>query len=165
MNALTRHAGVAAVIAIVAATVIAAPCSQRVVGPASDSAKYGLGPEMTEYMTFIEAEIAELTHLRDEGDVGAADYRISRDRLDVTREAAIRIARTRSEDRVPDLYVLVDSELTQILPAGAAALRGKKVGDIVGGEFIFHGRIRRQKTFNILERTGNIRRASPYSPD
>jgi hypothetical protein len=112
-------------------------------------------------MTFLDAELAELTHLHDAGDVPPADFRISRDRLAATREAALRIARARHEDRVPDLYVLVDKELTQILPAGAAAIRGRKVGDRVGDDFIFHGRIRKSVSFNILERTGGIPRAAP----
>ena len=148
--------------------VLAAVCSsstaegQRRTMVASHDASGDLGPEMTEFMTFLDAELAELTHLHEAGDVPAADFRVSRDRLAATREAALRIARARNDDRVPDLYVLVDKELTQILPSGAAAIRGKKPGDRVGDDFIFHGRIRRSVSFNILERTGGIPRAAPY---
>lgn len=116
---------------------------------------------MTEYMTFLDAELAELTHLHDAGDVSASDFRLSRDRLAATREAATRIALARGEDRVPELYILADNELTQILPTGAAALRGKKSGDRIGNDFLFHGRIRRSASFNVLERTGGILRATP----
>lgn len=161
MRNWTHFLGTVAFAAIVA---VSATARQSPSVDASDSAKYALGPEMTEYMTFLDAELAELSHLHEVGEVSAKDFRLSRDRLDATREAAIRLARSRDEDRVPDLYLLVDRELTQILPAGVSAVRGKKVGDAVGDDFIFHGRIRRSVSFNILERTGNIRRASPYSP-
>ncbi len=150
-----------AILTIAVACAVPAAGGQRRSAVAPHDAGGDLGPEMTEFMTFLDAELAELTHLHDAGDVPAADFRVSRDRLAATREAAIRIARARNDDRVPDLYVLVDKELTQILPSGAAAIRGKKAGDRVGDDFIFHGRIRRSVSFNILERTGGIPRAAP----
>lgn len=150
------------ILTMVIASAVAAAGGQRQTLAASHDAIGDLGPEMTEFMTFLDAELAELTHLHEAGDVPAADFRLSRDRLAATREAALRIARARNDDRVPDLYVLVDKELTQILPAGVAAIRGKKAGDRVGDDFVFHGRIRRSVSFNILERTGGIPRAAPY---
>jgi hypothetical protein len=114
----------------------------------------GLGPEMTAYIGFIEAEQAELQHLFEEGEVPADEYRVARDRLAATLEAALRVGRSRDEDIVPDLYVLREAELTQILPTGTAALRGKRAGDQVDESWIFHGKIRKREVFYILERTG-----------
>ena len=139
-----------------------AAAAQRQAPEESATATGDLGPEMTEFLTFLDAELAELLHLHEAGEVPAADFRMSRDRLSVTREAALRIARSRNDDHVPDLYVLADSELKQILPTGVAAIRGKKAGDRVDADFVFHGRIRRRVSFNILERTAGIKRATPY---
>ena len=150
------------ILAVALACQVSVADAQRRAQPETESDREALGPEMNEFMTFLDAEVAELTHLFEVGEVPPADFRRSRDRLAATREAAIRIARTRDDDRVPDLYVLMDAELTQILPTGTAAIRGKKAGDRVGDDFIFHGRIRRSSTFNVLERIGNIRRATPY---
>jgi len=145
--------------------VFAVPADAKVPRHASESGsgdETDLGPEITEYLTFLDAEVAELTHLYEVGEVPASDFHFSRNRLAVTRDATIRIAVRRKDDRVPDLYVLTDAELTQILPAGAAALRGKRTGDRVGEDFVYHGRIRRGAFFNVLERTGGIGRARPY---
>jgi hypothetical protein len=114
----------------------------------------GLGPEMTAYIGFIEAEQAELQHLFDEGEVPADEYRVAKDRLAATLEAALRVGRSRDEDVVPDLYVLRETELTQVLPTGTAALKGKRPGDHVDESWIFHGKIRKREVFYILERTG-----------
>lgn len=114
----------------------------------------GLGPEMTAYIGFIEAEQSELQHLFEEGEVPADEYRVTRDRLAATLEAALRVGRSRDEDIVPDLYVLREAELTQVLPTGTVALRGKRAGDHVDESWIFHGKIRKREVFYILERTG-----------
>src|SRR3954471_17684588 len=68
-----------------------------------------LGPEMQAYMGFLDAEEAELKHLFDVGEVPPSDFRLSRDRLLATREAALRVERPRGDDIVPDLYILVES--------------------------------------------------------
>ena len=119
-----------------------------------------LGPEMLAYMGFIDGEEAELKHLFDVGEVPASDYRVSRDRLAVMREAALRIARTRDEDVVPDLYILRDSELTQVLPTGVAAVRGKRAGTMIDDVWMYHGTIRRGEVFHVLERTAALGRAT-----
>jgi hypothetical protein len=117
-----------------------------------------LGPEMRAYMGYIAAEEAELKHLFDVGEVPPGDYRLSRDRLVVTREAALRVARARDDDVVPDLYILVESELTQVLPTGIEAIRGKQPGSKIDDNWMYHGKIRRGEVFYILERTGGIGR-------
>lgn len=151
-----------AVLAVFAGAAAPFEAAQRRGSEALETETSSLGPAMTEYMTFLDAEVAELTHLHDVGDVSVIDFRLSRNRLDATRDAALRISRTRKEDRVPELYILMDSELTQLFPSGAAAIRGKKAGDVVGDDFIYQGRIRKGVSFNILERVGSIPRATPY---
>lgn len=121
-----------------------------------------LGPEMHAYMGFIDAEEAELQHLYDVGEVPEADYRVSKDRLVVMRDAALRVARTRDEDVVPDLYILRESELTQVLETGIDAIRGKRVGAKIGDDWIYHGKIRRGEVFYVLERVGGIARDKSY---
>jgi hypothetical protein len=120
---------------------------------------HDLGPEMTAYMGFIASEEAELTALYQGGEVPPADYRVSLDRLVVTRQAALRIARDRNDDVVPDLYILRESELTQVLQNGIDALKGVKPGDRISADWVYHGKIRRGSVFYILERTGGISHA------
>ena len=129
---------------------------QAVVAREPTSRYPDLGPEMQAYMGFIDAEEAELKHLYDVGEVPPADYRLQLDRLVVTREAALRVERSRANDVVPDLYILIESELTQILPAGVAAVRGKRAGVKLDDVWMYHGTIRRGETFYILERVGGL---------
>jgi hypothetical protein len=49
--------------------------------------------------------------------------------------------------------------LTQILPEGIAAVKGKKAGTEIDSVWIFHGTSRRSDVFYVLERTDAIRRA------
>jgi hypothetical protein len=135
---------------------------QREVAARDPAVRYpDLGPEMQAYMGFLDAEEAELKHLFDVGEVPPSDFRLSRDRLLATREAALRVERPRGDDIVPDLYILVESELTQVLPEGAAALRGKRSGAKVDDNYTFHGTIRRGELFYVLERTGGIGSTAP----
>jgi hypothetical protein len=132
---------------------------QRAVAERAADARLGdLGPEMQAYMGFLEGEQEELEHLYDVGEVPASEYRLAKDRLAATREAALRVGRTRRDDVVPDLYVLVESELTQVLPEGSAALRGKRAGSAVDADWMYHGTIRKGRVFYVLERTGGIGR-------
>jgi hypothetical protein len=119
-----------------------------------------LGPEMVAYMGFIDGEEAELKHLYEVGEVPPDDYRVQRDRLAVMREAALRVARSRGDDVVPDLYILRDSELTQVLPTGVAAVRGKRAGAMIDDVWMYHGTIRRGEVFYVLERTLALGRAT-----
>jgi hypothetical protein len=129
--------------------------------PSAASSRFtSLGPEMLAYMGFIDGEEAELKHLYEVGEVPPDDYRIQRDRLVVMREAALRVAGARGEDVVPDLYILRDSELTQVLPTGVAAVRGKRAGEMIDNVWMYHGTIRRGELFHVLERTEALGRAT-----
>lgn len=156
--------GVLLLIWMLGATVFAAPqrgADRRVADKGPD--QYGdLGPEMTAYMGFIDAEEAELKHLFDVGEVPPPEYKVSRDRLLALREAALRVSAERGDDVVPDLYILRASELTQVLPEGLAAVKGKKTGSRIGDDWLYHGRIRKGEDFYILERIGGISR-DPYN--
>ena len=69
-----------------------AMCSAASAQRAQTATARDLGPEMTAYMGFISNEEAELTALYKGGEVPVDDYRVSLDRLIVTRQAALRIA-------------------------------------------------------------------------
>ena len=152
-------------VAVLGVVAVVPPCQadpaqregQHSVAASEVSARYpDLGPEMQAYMGFIDAEEAELKHLFDVGEVPPTDYRLSRDRLVVTRDAALRVARSRKADAVPDLYILLESELTQVLPTGVAAVRGKRPGTKLDANWMYHGTIRHDEVFYVLERVGGI---------
>jgi hypothetical protein len=128
--------------------------------PAANSAKEpDFGPQMVAYLEFLDSEAAELKYYLDGNEMPAADYRIAKDKLDIAREFAIRIVKKRAVDDVPELYVMREGELTQILPDGLVALKGKRAGTELDGVWIFHGTSRRSELFYILERIDSIRRA------
>lgn len=128
----------------------------------SVAADVELGPEMQAYLGFIDTEEAELQHLFEEGEVPADDYKRSRDRLHATKAAALRVVGERGGDTVPDLYVLRASELTQVLSSGMAAIRGKRAGERIDEDWLYHGTIRRGDLFYVLERTTAIGRDTSY---
>lgn len=119
------------------------------------------GPEMTAFLGFLDSEEAELQHLYDVGEVPEDDYRLSADRLATMRIAALRLAKSRDEDFRPDLYVLIAGELTQIFQNGVEALKGKRTGDVVEENWIYHGKIRHGSVFFVLERVGSFQKNKP----
>jgi hypothetical protein len=121
-----------------------------------------LGPEMTAYLGFIDNEEDELRALYEAGEVSARDFKQTQARLTATRLAATRIARARGDDIVPELHVLRADELTQVLPEGLAGLKGKKAGDRLNDDWLYHGIVRRGEVFYVLERTTRIDRARPF---
>ena len=122
----------------------------------------GLGPEVTAYLGFIQNEEEELESLYTAGEVSKDDYTQTRNRLTATRIAALRVVRQRGEDLVPELHVLRASELTQVLPEGLPGLRGKKAGDRLNDDWLYHGTVRRGDVFYVLERTTKLDRARPF---
>jgi hypothetical protein len=119
----------------------------------------GLGPSLTAYMGFIDDEEAELRYHLDNDEISEAEYRVASARLAVTRAAALRIARDRKDDVVPELVVLQTEELTQVLPEGEAAVRNKRPGERLNDTWIYHGTSRRGVVFHVLERVKKIGRA------
>ena len=119
-------------------------------------ARGDLAPELAAFLGFIEDEEEELQFQLQNDEITPAEYRLSKARLGVTREAVLRIARGRKEGAVPELHVLLASELGQVLPEGLDALRGKKPGDRVSEVWRYHGSVSRGQTFYILERTETL---------
>jgi len=117
---------------------------------------------MISYLEFLDSEAEELRYYLDGGETTEADYRLGKDRLDILREYAIRIARKRGVDSVPDLYVVRTEDLTQVLPSGLPALKGKRSGDRIDDVWIFHGSVRKSAVFYVLERTDSIGRAPAF---
>jgi hypothetical protein len=158
----------AALVATVAVSTVAPSSAAQRAAPrraavASAPVPDDLGPEMHAYMGFLEDEEAELEHLHDVGEVSDGDFRATRNKLAATRVAALRIAAARRDDVVPELYVLRESELTQVLPEGIAGLRGKRVGAMVDDDWLYHGTIRKGDLFYVLERIQTrIERARPF---
>jgi hypothetical protein len=145
--------GLVRFVRLILLAVVLGACGQ--VALARQDAK-GLGPEMTAYVGFIEAEQEELKHLFEAGEVPSDEYRLERNRLAARLEAALRVARGRGTDAVPDLYVLRADEITQVLPDGVVALKGKRSGDAIDDAWTYHGTIRKGDLFYILERRDKL---------
>jgi hypothetical protein len=147
---MTRVSRSAIVLAVLLLACAAVPAQTR---------RSDLGPAIQSYLEFLDSEAAELRYYLDGGEMPPAEYRVAKDRLDVTREFAVRLARQRADDLVPELLVLKASELTQVLPEGLAALKGKRAGATIDDVWTFHGSARKSELFYVLERTASIAKA------
>lgn len=115
-----------------------------------------LPPEVEAFLGFIEDEEAELQYQLENDEITPAEYQVTKARLAITRDAVVRLARGRSEGAVPELHVLLATELTQVLAGGLEELKGKRAGEAVNESWRFHGTATRGQTFYILERTGPL---------
>jgi hypothetical protein len=113
-------------------------------------------PELAAYLGYIQDEEDELEYQLENDEINTTDYRISRNRLSVTRDAVLRIAKGRADAAVPELHVLLATEITQVLADGLDAVRGKRPGDRLNDMWIYHGTVARGQVFHVFERTGAL---------
>jgi hypothetical protein len=120
------------------------------------------GPEVAAHLGFLSDELDELAYQLARGEIAREEYLKSRARIEISRETVLRLARSRGEDVVPELHVLTEPDLTELFVGGKAALAGARPGDVVQGVWLYHGRVRREAVFYVVERVGRIERDRPY---
>jgi hypothetical protein len=123
---------------------------QTVYSQESQSDRFG--PRMKSFLELMQVEENELEYQIQHGEISRREYTRSKNRIAVMRQTAVNIARESGEDRVPELHVVVASEVDQIVDGGAGALKGVKAGTIIEGTWRYIGTVTRGEAFYVFER-------------
>ena len=110
------------------------------------------GPEVTAFLELMRQEEVELDFQIRHEEISRKEYGRSKNRIAVLRQTVIGMARETGEDRVPELHVVVATELDQILDGGTRALKGLKPGAIIEGKLRYLGSVMRSESFYVFER-------------
>jgi len=141
---------VALLILIGAATLCSAAAQQHQTDHSNNSDRFG--PEVTAFLELIRQEEVELDYQIKHDEISRREYVRSRNRIAILRQAVLSKARETGEDRVPELHVVVASEVDQIVDGGTRALKGVKPGTIIEGKWRYLGSVTRGEVFYTLER-------------
>jgi hypothetical protein len=110
------------------------------------------GPRVKSFLELMQVEENELDYQIKHNEISRREYTRSRNRIAVTRQTVVNIARETGEDRVPELHVLVAAEIDQIVENGLSALKGVKAGAIIEGKLRYIGTVTRGEAFYVFER-------------
>ena len=110
------------------------------------------GPEVTAFLELMRQEEVELDYQIKHDEISRKEYARSRNRIAILRQAVLSKARETGEDRVPELHVVVASEVDQIVDGGARALKGVKPGSLIEGKWRYLGSVTRGEIFYTFER-------------
>ena len=141
--------GVTLLILIGAATLCSAAAQHQTVH-SNNSDRFG--PEVTAFLELMRQEEVELDYQIKHDEISRKEYARSRNRIAILRQAVLSKARETGEDRVPELHVVVASEVDQIVDGGTRALKGVKPGTIIEGKWRYLGSVTRGEVFYTLER-------------
>ena len=97
-------------------TVLAAPSEQ-------DSQLNGYGPEVRSFLELMRHEADELEFQIKHNEISRRDYIRSKARISIHRQAVLNLIKETREDYVPEVHVVVASELEQLIEDGTTALR------------------------------------------
>ena len=124
-------------------------------------AKYG--PVVRAYLTGLDEELTELEFQFRHREISRAVYDRTRRRLAVLRSYVERAAAKDSEDRVPELQVLADDELTILTPEANLNPDELNVGVELGGRWRIVSIQRQRERFFVLEKLlpAEISRVAP----
>src|SRR6185503_19092631 len=141
--------GVTLLILIGAATLCSAAAQHQTVR-SNNSDRFG--PEVTAFLELMRQEEVELDYQIKHDEISRKEYARSRNRIAILRQAVLSKARETGEDRVPELHVVVASEVDQIVDGGARALKGVKPGSLIEGKWRYLGSVTRGEIFYTFER-------------
>jgi hypothetical protein len=110
------------------------------------------GPEVAAFLELMRQEEEELDYQLERNEISRKEYQRSKNRIAILRQVVPSLARETGEDNIPELHVLVASELGQIVESGLSALKGLKSGAIIEGKWLYRGSVVRGETFYVFER-------------
>lgn len=132
-----------------------------VASPAQSPEGSGYGPEVKSFLDFMRHEEEELEFQIKRKEISRRDYVRAKNRIAIHRQTVVDLARETGRDNVPELHVVVASEIEQLIEDGAAAVKEIKRGDIVAEKWRYLGSVRRGEMFYIFERLGKNERRQP----
>lgn len=112
----------------------------------------GYGPAVRSFLELMQVEETELEFQLRHNEISRKEFSRSKNRIAVTRQTVLNMVKESGEDRVPELHVVVASEVDQIVESGVGALKGVKAGTIVEGKWRYLGTVTRGEAFYVFER-------------
>jgi len=110
------------------------------------------GPKVKSFLELMQVEETELDFQVRHNEISRKEYTRSKNRIAVTRQTVLEMVKESGEDRVPELHVVVASEVDQIVEGGVGALKGVKAGAIIDGKWRYAGTVTRGEPFYVFER-------------
>lgn len=110
------------------------------------------GPVVRAYLTGLDEELTELEFQIQHQEISRAVYERTRQRLAVLRRYVERTTTKSSEDRVPELQVLADDELSILTPEAELTPDDLKSGIEIAGRWRIVSIERQRERFFILEK-------------
>jgi len=135
---------------LIGAAIVFSGAGQSQTVPSNNSDRFG--PEVTAFLELMHQEEVELDYQVKHAEISRKEYVRSRNRIAVHRQTVLNIARETGEDRVPELHVVVGTEVDQIVDGGTRALKGVKAGSIIEGKWRYLGSVLRGEAFYTFER-------------
>jgi hypothetical protein len=135
---------------LIGAAIAVSPAAQCQTVHSNSSDRFG--PEVTAFLELMHQEEVELDYQIKHDEITRKEYLRSRNRIAVHRQHVLGIARDTGEDRVPELHVVVATEVDQIVDGGTRALKGLKPGTIIEGKWRYIGSVMRGEAFYTFER-------------
>jgi hypothetical protein len=110
------------------------------------------GPQVKAFLELMRAEEEELEFQIRNGEITRREYLRSKNRIAVQRQTVLRIVKRTGEDRVPELHVVVASEVDQLIEGGMRLVKAARPGTVIGGRWRYLGPVTRGEVFYIFER-------------
>ena len=110
------------------------------------------GPVIKAYLTGLDEELTELEFQLRHKEITRAVYERTKQRLDVVRRYVQRMAAKSAEDRLPELQVLADDELSILNSETELKPDELQTGDEIGGRWRIVSIERQRERFFILEK-------------
>lgn len=119
-------------------------------GQGSQSGRYG--PEVRSFLELLRHEETELEFQIKRNEISKKEYARSKARISILRDTILGIVKHTGEDNVPELHVVVASELDQLIENGTQAVKGLKPGAVINGKWRYIATIARRELFYVFER-------------
>jgi hypothetical protein len=109
------------------------------------------GPEVRSFLNLCRHEENELDYQIQHNEISRKEYIRSKNRIGVHRETVLRIVRETGVDIVPEVHVVTDTEVDELIEDGSGLLKGLKPGDVVRDRWRYRGKVTRGDLFYIFE--------------
>jgi hypothetical protein len=122
------------------------------VDPGQTVGNTAVGPRIKAFLELMRQEESELEYQIAHEEISRTDFVRSKNRIAIMRQTVMERLQETRQDRVPELHVVVSTEVEQLLDGGIKALKSAKPGDQIDGKWLFIGSTTRGEVFYILER-------------
>jgi len=111
------------------------------------------GPEVRSFLELMRHEQDELDFQIKRNEISRSEYLRAKNKIAIERESVLSLVKQRGQDEVPEIHVVVASELDQLIEtASPESLKHTKPGEVFEGKWRYIGRSIRGEVFYIFER-------------